>query len=82
MTKQDLARKVGVTSQVIDAVVDGIKQSLEQGESVFLRGFGTFSAKQRAEKKCRNISKGTDVIVPAHKVPHFKPCKEFKDALK
>lgn len=82
MTKAELARKSGVKAEQIDAVMDGIRQSIEQGEEVFLRGFGTFGIKERAEKKAQNITKGTTIIIPAHKVPYFKPCKEFKDSLK
>jgi DNA-binding protein HU-beta len=49
---------------------------------VYLRGFGTFHLKRRAEKTARNISKNTTVIVPAHDIPAFKPSNEFKDSLK
>lgn len=48
-----------------------------KGENVYLRGFGSFIVKQRAEKTARNISKNTTVIVPAHNIPAFKPAKEF-----
>lgn len=43
----------------------------------YLRGFGTFQPKKRAEKKARNITAGTTIIVPAHEVAHFKPSKSF-----
>lgn len=46
-------------------------------EPVYLRGFGTFQPKKRAEKKARNITAGTTIIVPAHEVAHFKPSKSF-----
>jgi DNA-binding protein HU-beta len=49
---------------------------------VFLRGFGSFKIKQRAEKTGRNISKNTTMIIPAHKVPVFKPSKAFVNQVK
>ncbi len=58
--------------------MEQVRNSLTNGESVYLRGFGTFYRKHRAEKKARNISKNTTVVVPAHDVPAFKPSKSFK----
>lgn len=86
MTKQELVEtvstKTGIkefqTKAVIEAALEQMKLEIEAGNVVTLRGFGTFQAKQRAEKKARNITKGTTVIVPAHKVAYFKPSKEFK----
>lgn len=46
-------------------------------EAVYLRGFGSFIIKHRAEKTARNITKNTTLIVPAHNIPAFKPAKEF-----
>jgi DNA-binding protein HU-beta len=66
----------------LEALMDTIKKSMIMGENIYLRGFGTFYLKKRAEKKGRNISKGTSVKIPAHFVPAFKPCKEFADAVK
>jgi DNA-binding protein HU-beta len=54
-----------------------MKDSLTGGSNVYLRGFGSFIVKKRAEKTARNISKNTTVIVPAHNIPSFKPAKEF-----
>jgi DNA-binding protein HU-beta len=66
----------------LEALMDTIKKSMIMGENIYLRGFGTFHLKKRAEKKGRNISKGTSVKIPSHFVPAFKPCKEFADAVK
>ena len=52
-------------------------EDYEKGENVYLRGFGSFILKRRAEKTARNISKNTTVIIPAHDIPAFKPAKEF-----
>ena len=52
------------------------------GENVYLRGFGSFIVKKRAEKTGRNISKNTTIIIPAHYIPAFKPAKTFTDKVK
>ena len=55
---------------------------MSQGDNVYLRGFGSFVVKERAEKTARNISKQTTIIVPARKVPTFKPSKAFTAIIK
>jgi DNA-binding protein HU-beta len=55
---------------------------MEKGEEVYLRGFGSFIIKHRAEKTARNISKNVTVIVPEHDIPAFRPAKEFLEAMK
>jgi DNA-binding protein HU-beta len=55
---------------------------MESGENVYLRGFGSFVLKKRAEKTGRNISKNTTLIIPAHYIPAFKPAKVFADQVK
>lgn len=67
---------------VIEGLMETIKTSMINGEEVFLRGFGSFIIKHRAEKTARNISKNTTMIVPAHNIPAFKPSKEFVEKLK
>ena len=52
------------------------------GNEVFLRGFGSFIIKHRAEKTARNISKNTTIIIPAHNIPAFKPAKEFMEKVR
>ena len=47
------------------------------GENVYLRGFGSFTLKHRAEKVARNITRNTTMVVPSHDIPHFKPSKNF-----
>lgn len=56
-----------------------VKDSLAHGENVYLRGFGSFIVKERAEKTARNISKNTTIVIPAHNVPAFKPAKCFME---
>ena len=90
MTKQDLAKKVAAETgvefitvkAVIECAAETIKASLINQEPVFLRGFGTFHNKERKPKTARNITANTTIIVPGHKVPAFRPCKEFKDEVK
>lgn len=62
---------------VVEATMETIKSSMAKGENIYLRGFGTFLIKKRAEKTARNITKGTVIKVPAHHIPTFKPAKEF-----
>ena len=82
----EIAAKTGIEKQVVMQVVEGmmetIKTSMINGEEVFLRGFGSFIIKHRAEKTARNISKNTTMIIPAHNIPAFKPAKSFVVKLK
>ena len=59
-----------------------VKDSLSKGDNVYLRGFGSFIVKTRAEKTGRNISKNTTIVIPAHNIPAFKPAKTFVDKVK
>jgi DNA-binding protein HU-beta len=81
-----IADKTGVdkavTSITIEAFFTTVKESLSTGEAIYVRGFGSFVNKRRAEKKARNISKKTTVTVPAHYIPSFKPSKEFVEEVK
>ena len=90
MTKADLisniSERTGVEKVAVQAAVEAfmesIKHSLEKGENVYLRGFGSFVVKQRAEKTGRNILKNTTLIIPAHNIPSFKPAKTFIEGVK
>ena len=83
---KEIANKTGVDKQTVLAVIESfmteVKGSLEKEENVYLRGFGSFIVKKRAEKTARNISKNTTMIVPAHNSPAFKPSKEFESMMK
>ena len=90
MTKADIVNKIsdqlGIDKSDVQATVESlmkeIKNSLESGENVYLRGFGSFIIKTRAEKTGRNISKNVAVNIPAHNIPAFKPAKVFTDRVK
>ena len=83
---REIASKTGLSTKdvlvIVESLMETIKSSMENGEEVFLRGFGSFIIKRRAEKTARDISKNTTVIVPAHDIPAFKPAKEFMDQVK
>jgi DNA-binding protein HU-beta len=68
--------------RVVEAFMTSVKSSLAKGENVYLRGFGSFIVKERAEKTGRNISKNTAIIIPAHNIPSFKPAKTFVEDIK
>ncbi|MFA5619630.1 MAG: HU family DNA-binding protein [Weeksellaceae bacterium] len=70
------------TQKVVELFMEEVKGALESGENVYLRGFGSFIIKERAEKTGRNISKGTSILIPAHNVPAFKPAKTFVESVK
>ena len=82
----EIASKTGIDKRevlmVVESLLDTIKTTMTNGEEVFLRGFGSFIIKRRAEKTARNISKNTTMIVPAHNIPAFKPAKEFLEKVK
>jgi DNA-binding protein HU-beta len=82
----DIANKTGIEKVAVQAVVESfmesVKETMVSGENVYLRGFGSFIIKQRAEKTGRNISKNTTIVIPAHKIPAFKPAKTFVNEVK
>ncbi|MBT4825860.1 MAG: integration host factor subunit beta [Bacteroidetes bacterium] len=90
MTKADIVNNIsdqlGIDKTDVQATVESfmneIKNSLESGENVYLRGFGSFIIKTRAEKTGRNISKNIAVNIPAHNIPAFKPAKVFTNGVK
>lgn len=77
----EIAKSTGIEKvligEVIESFMDNIKDSLLEGENVYLRGFGSFISKARAAKVARNIARNTILIIPAHHIPAFKPAKEF-----
>ena len=90
MTKADIVNNIsdqlGIDKTDVQSTVENfmkeIKDSLEKGENVYLRGFGSFIIKTRAEKTGRNISKNLAVKIPAHNIPAFKPAKVFTNGVK
>lgn len=90
MTKSDLVNNIsestgmekGDVQAVIESFMEEVKASLESNENVYLRGFGSFIVRRRAEKTGRNISKNTTIKIPAHNIPAFKPAKVFLEGVK
>lgn len=90
MTKADIVTEISdktgiekiAVQATVEAFMDSVKNSLTDGQNVYLRGFGSFIIKQRAEKTGRNISKNESIIIPAHNIPAFKPAKTFVEEVK
>ena len=90
MTKAELVSKIAEQTgydrvtvlNVVEEMMTQVKASVSSNESVFLRGFGSFITKTRKEKIARNIKAETSIFVPEHKIPAFKPSKEFVKSLK
>jgi len=90
MTKAEIVANISDKSgiekadvlRVVEDLMKEIKGSLESGNNVYLRGFGSFTVKKRAEKTGRNISKNTTIKIPAHNIPAFKPAKVFVEGVK
>ena len=90
MTKADIVKnisdKTGMdksdVQMIAEKLMDEVKNSLSEGENVYLRGFGSFIVKKRAEKTGRNILKNTTIKIPAHSIPAFKPAKVFVEDVK
>jgi DNA-binding protein HU-beta len=82
----EIANKTGIEKVAVQATVEAlmetIKNSMIHGKNVYLRGFGSFIIKKRAEKTGRNISRNTTLIIPAHNIPAFKPAKTFVNKVK
>ena len=82
----EIAKKTGIEKSVVlttvESFMDVVKTSLINQESVYLRGFGSFIIKHRAEKTARDIHKETTLIIPAHNIPAFKPAKTFMNEVK
>jgi len=90
MRKADLVNKISEKTgvQKIDVLVTlesffkEVKDSLKDGENVYVRGFGSFVVKKRAKKIGRNIKKNTAIVIPEHYIPSFKPAKTFVELVK
>ena len=90
MTKAEIVNEVAkatgiekvAVQTVVEAAMESIKSSLIKGNPVYLRGFGSFIIKHRAQKAARNIKEETTMTIPAHDIPAFKPAKSFVAAVK
>ena len=90
MTKADIVNEISkntgiekiTVQRTVEAFMETVKGSLVKGKNVYLRGFGSFIVKQRAEKTARNISKNITITIPEHFIPAFKPSKTFVTKVK
>lgn len=90
MTKADIVSEIAEQTGIekvavqttVEAFMNSVKKSLTSGDNVYLRGFGSFIVKQRAEKIGRNISAKEPIVIPAHNIPAFKPSKTFVEKVK
>ena len=90
MTKADvinqIAEQTGIDKVDVSASVEAffsvIKNSMAEGNNIYVRGFGSFVNKKRARKVARNISKNTAIIIDEHFIPSFKPSKVFVDKIR
>ena len=90
MTKADIINQISASTGLakkdvaisVESFMEVIKNSLLNKENVYLRGFGSFVVKHRAEKTARNISKNTTIVIAAHDFPSFKPAKSFVGRMK
>lgn len=82
----DIAKSTGLEKAqvqlVVESFMENIKETMTEGNNVYLRGFGSFIIKRRAEKVARNISKNTTLTIPEHNIPAFKPSKSFANIVK
>ena len=89
MTKADLVEKVANEAdmtkkdaeQLVEIIFDSITETLNRGEKIELRGFGSFRVRERNSRKGRNPKTGSSVDIPAKRVAYFKPGKELKELI-
>ncbi len=90
MRKVDLTLRISeatdfdkeIVTTIVESFMFEVIKAMEEGNDIFLRGFGTFGITERAEKNGRNISEKTAITIPSHNTPTFKPCKAFKKNVK
>ena len=82
----EIADKTGIEKSDVQATVEAffkvVKDSMSEGNNIYVRGFGSFVNKKRARKVARNISKNTSIIIDEHYIPSFKPSKTFVQKIK
>src|SRR6201987_1836115 len=82
---EDVARAAELTKKdaerLVEIVFESIIETLNQGEKIELRGFGSFRVRERGARRGRNPKTGAPVDIPAKRVPYFKPGKELKELI-
>lgn len=90
MTKQDLIRRISeqtgldpqISRSVVESFFEVVKTVVSQGETIYVRQFGSFGPKQRAQKVARHIKNNTAITLAAHAIPYFKPSPDFTDQVR
>lgn len=82
---EDVARAAELTKKdaerLVEIVFESIIETLNKGEKIELRGFGSFRVRERGSRRGRNPKTGDPVNIPAKRVPYFKPGKELKELI-
>ncbi|MCC9168284.1 integration host factor subunit beta [Pontibacter sp. XAAS-A31] len=82
----EIADKTGIDKADVQSTIEAffkvVKDSMAEGNNIYVRGFGSFVNKKRAKKVARNISKNTSIIIDEHFIPSFKPSKTFIQKIK
>ena len=82
---EDVARAAELTKKdaerLVEIVFESIIETLNHGEKIELRGFGSFRVRERGARRGRNPKTGDPVNIPAKRVPYFKPGKELKELI-
>jgi DNA-binding protein HU-beta len=90
MTKADIVSQIikktdldkAEVSQCLETFINVVKDSMAEGNNIYIRGFGSFINKKRARKVARDMSRNTSIVVEEHFIPKFLPGKEFKQSIK
>ena len=88
MTKSDLVQmlseKLGTLTKkecevIVDTVFHNMRDALQRGEKIEIRGFGSFTVRVRRAKEGRNPKTGEKVFIPEKRIPFFKVGKELRE---
>jgi DNA-binding protein HU-beta len=82
----EISEQTGIPKEDVSVTVEAfftiVKDSMAEGNNIYVRGFGSFVNKKRKKKIARNISKNTAIVIDEHYVPSFKPSKMFIEKIK
>ena len=82
----EISEKTGIPKEDVSVTVEAffsiVKDSMADGNNIYVRGFGSFVNKKRKKKIARNISKNTAIVIDEHFIPSFKPSKVFVEKIK
>lgn len=89
MVKADIVKRISeqtglkpaAAREVVEIVLASVKGALVEGDTVYLRGFGTFERKRRKAKPARDMKHGLQITLPARDIPHFRASREFREQL-